>query len=151
MFILLVLEDPLGSNDVMILSVRPLHKRPHPIPDETSELILHSNEPIRIFKGLFDPKWFNTRHKREVSAKVHKLTTINNTLPQSREDFVHLNPSCHQGHGGRRSFKRFHPFRFIDNIWFIIKSGTINKLIIFYKVDAVSVIFLRFLHIINLW
>src|SRR3954468_12471199 len=39
----LVLEDPLGSKDVMILSGRPLHKRPHSIPGETSELILHSN------------------------------------------------------------------------------------------------------------
>src|SRR3954463_979820 len=151
MFILLVLENPLRSDDVGILSGRPLHKRPHSIPGETSELILHSNEPIRIFKGLFDPKWFNTRHKRKVSAKVHKLATSNNTLPQSREDFVHLNPSRHQGHSGRQSFKRFHPFRFIYHIWFIIKSGTIYKLIIFSKVDAVSVIFLRFLRIINLW
>src|SRR3954470_10330982 len=150
MFILLVLEDPLGSNVVMILSGRPLHKRPHPIPGETSELILHSDEPIRIFKGLFDPKWFDTRHKREVSAKVHKLTTSNNTLPQSREDFVHLNSSCRQGHSGRRSFKRFHPFRFIYHIWFIIKSETINKHMINSKVDAVSVIFLGFLNIINL-
>src|ERR1043165_4650394 len=135
MFIFLVLEDPLSSNDVMILSGRPLHKRPHPIPGETSELILHSNEPIRIFKGLFDPKWFNTRHKREVSAKVHKLTTSDNTLPQSGEDFVNLNPSCHQGHGGRRSFKWFHPFRCMYHIWFIIKRGTINKFI--SKHDAV--------------
>src|SRR4051812_19284576 len=113
MFILLVLEDPLSSNDVMILTGRPLHKRPHLIPRETSELILHSNEPIRILKSLFDPKWFNTRHKREVSAKVHKLSTSNYTLPQNREDFVNLNSSCHQGHGGRWSFKRFNPFLFI--------------------------------------
>src|SRR3954468_16266107 len=151
MFILLVLENPLGSNNVMILSGRPLHKRPDLIPGETCELILHSNEPIHIFNGLFDPKWFNTRHKREVSAKVHKLTTSNNTLPQSREHFVNLNPSCHQGHGGRWSFKRFKPFRFIYHICFIIKSGTINKFIIFSKVNAVTVIFLRFLRIINLW
>src|SRR3954452_6370645 len=79
MFILLVLEDPLGSNDVMILSGRPLHKRPHPIPGETSELILHSNEPIRIFKGLFDPKWFNTRHKREVAQKF--ISWLRVTIP----------------------------------------------------------------------
>src|SRR3954469_19258336 len=98
MFILLVLEDPLSSNDVMILTGIPLHERPHLIPGETSELILHSNEPIRILKILFDPKWFNTRHKREVSALVHKLTTSNYTLPQSREDLVILNSSCHQGH-----------------------------------------------------
>src|SRR4051812_11161082 len=143
MFILLVLKDVLSSNDVMILTGRPLHERPHLILGETSELILHSNEPIRILKSLFDPKWFNTRHKREVSAKVHKLSTSNNTLPQSQEDFVNLNPSCHQGHGGRWSFKRFNPFRFIYHICFIIKSGTINKFIIFSKVNAVTIIFLR--------
>src|SRR3954463_5528368 len=142
MLILLVLEDPLSSNDVMILTGRPLHKRPHLILGETSELTLHSNEPIHILKSLFDPKWFNTRHKREVSAKVHKLSTSNYTLTQSREAFVNLNTSCHQGHGGRWSLKRSNPFRFIYHIWFIIKGRTINKIIVFSKVYAVTIIFL---------
>src|ERR1041385_7845895 len=62
-FILLVLEDPLGSNDVMILTGRPLHERPYFILGETSEIILHCNEPIRILKCMFNPKWFNDRHK----------------------------------------------------------------------------------------
>src|ERR1043165_5977948 len=143
MFILFVLEDPLSSNYVMILTGRPLHERPHLIPGETSKLILHSNEPICILKSLFDPKWFNTRHKREVSAKVHKLTTSNYTLPQSRENLVNLNTSCHQGHGGRWSFKRFTPFWFmIYHSWFIITGGTINNIIIFSKVDAVTIVFM---------
>src|SRR3954464_12619254 len=142
MFILFVLEYPLSSNDVMILTGRHLHERPHLIPGETSELILHSNEPIRILKSLFDPKWCNTRHKREVGTKVHKLSTSNYTLPQSGEDFVNLNTSCHQWHGGRWGFKRFNPFLFIYHIWFIIKGGTINKFIIFSKVNAITVILL---------
>src|ERR1041385_2700219 len=119
---LLVFEDPLGSNDVMILTGRPLHERPYFIPGETSELILHCNEPIRILKCLFNRKWFNARHKREVSAKVHKLTMSNYTLPQTREDLVNINMSSHQGHDGSWSFMNY--------IWFIIKGGAIFNSII---------------------
>src|SRR3954469_24030646 len=138
MFILLVLEDPLSSNDVMILTGKPLHERPHLIPGETSELILHCNAPIHILKGLFNPKWFNARHKREVSAKVYKLVTSNYTLPQSREDFININPSSHQWHGISWSFNRLHPFGFMIYISFIIKGGAIFNNIIFSKATAVK-------------
>src|ERR1041385_3879015 len=94
--------------DVMILTGRPLHERPHLIPGETSELILHRNEPNRILKCLFNPKWFNARHKRKVSEKFHKLTTSNYTLPQTREDLVYINTSCDQRHDRSWSFNRLH-------------------------------------------
>ena len=65
MSILLVLEDPLGSNDVVVPRW-PWLQSPHLVVLEVAELFMHGIEPIRVFERLIDLMWFNTRDKRDV-------------------------------------------------------------------------------------
>ena len=63
MSILLVLEDPLGSNDVMVPG-RPWHQSPHLVVLEVVDFFMHGIKPIRVFERLIDLLGFNTRDKR---------------------------------------------------------------------------------------
>ena len=63
MSILLVLEYPLGSNDIMIPRW-PWHQSPHLVVLEVVELFMHGIEPIQILERLIDLLGFNTRNKR---------------------------------------------------------------------------------------
>ena len=61
--ILLVLEYPLGSNDIMVHHW-PWNPSPHLVVLEVVEFFMHGIEPIRIFERLIDLLGFNTRDKR---------------------------------------------------------------------------------------
>ena len=62
MSILLVLEYPLGSNDIMV-PCWPWHQAPHFVLLEVVEFFMHGIEPIRIFERLIDLLGFITRDK----------------------------------------------------------------------------------------
>ena len=61
--ILLVLEDPLCSNDVVVPRW-PWHQSPNFVVLEVVEFFMHGIEPIRVFERLIDLLGFNTRDKR---------------------------------------------------------------------------------------
>ena len=63
MSILLVLEDPLGSNDVVVPG-RSWHQSPHLVVLEVVEFFMHGIKPIRILECLIYLLGFNTRDKR---------------------------------------------------------------------------------------
>ena len=63
MSILLVLEYPLGSNDIMVPRW-PWHQSPHLVVPEVVEFFMHGIKPIRILERLIDLLGFNTRNKR---------------------------------------------------------------------------------------
>ena len=63
MSILLVLEYPLGSNDIMVPRW-PWHQSLHLVMLEVVEFFVHGIKPIRIFERLIDLLGFNTRDKR---------------------------------------------------------------------------------------
>ena len=60
---LLVLEDPLCSNDVVVPR-RSWHQSPHLVVLEVGEFFMHGIKPIRILERLIDLLGFNTRNKR---------------------------------------------------------------------------------------
>ena len=74
MFILLVLEDPLCSNDIMML-FGSLHKGPYFVAGEVVEFFMHGINPIRIVKYSFYLKGLNTRDKRVMFTKVCQTST----------------------------------------------------------------------------
>ena len=61
MSILLVLEYPLGSNDIMVPGW-PWHQYPHLVALEVVEFFMHGIKPIRILERLIDILGFNTRY-----------------------------------------------------------------------------------------
>ena len=63
MVILLVLEDPLGPNDIVVPGWS-WHQSPHLVVLEVVEFFMHGIEPIRVFERLIDLLGFNTRDKR---------------------------------------------------------------------------------------
>ena len=73
MSILLVLEYPLGSNDIVVPRW-PWHESPHIVALEGVEFFMHGIEPIRIFEHLIDLLGFNTRDKRVMFTIVCQLS-----------------------------------------------------------------------------
>ena len=69
MFILFVLEDPLCSNDIMML-FGSFHKGPYFVAGEVVEFFMHGIYPIRIVKCIFNLKGLNTRDKGVMFTKV---------------------------------------------------------------------------------
>ena len=69
MSILLVLKDPLGSNDIMVL-LWPWHQTPHFVALEVMEFFMHGIKPIRVFERLIDLLRFNTGDKSLMSTIV---------------------------------------------------------------------------------
>src|SRR3989337_3126594 len=59
--ILLVLEYPFGSNNIMVL-LWPWHQSPHLVVLKVVEFFMHGIKPIRILQHLIDLLWFNTRN-----------------------------------------------------------------------------------------
>src|SRR6187399_1566373 len=60
--ILLVLKDPLGANDIMVL-LWPWHQTPHFVALEVMEFFMHGIKPIRVFECLIYLPRFNTGDK----------------------------------------------------------------------------------------
>ena len=69
MFILLVLEDPFGADNIAAM-IGSLHESLHIIPLEVVEFLLHCYQPIGIFKCIVDLEWFHHGDKGMVLAKV---------------------------------------------------------------------------------
>ena len=69
MSILLVLEYPLGSNDIMVPRW-PWHQSLHLVVLKVFEFVMHGIKPIRIFERLIDLLGFNTRDKRVMFTRV---------------------------------------------------------------------------------
>jgi hypothetical protein len=67
MFILLVLENPLGVDNIAAM-VRSLHNGPYIIPLEVVWLFLHSKQPIQICKGFKDLAWLHQGDKGAMIA-----------------------------------------------------------------------------------
>src|ERR1041385_1135504 len=86
--ILLVLENPLGPNNIMI-TFGSLHYCPHLVALEVIEFIMHGLKPIRIFKRLTYLLGFNTRNKCIMGTKVSQLTTSCYPLLDASEHLIH--------------------------------------------------------------
>src|SRR6187399_2296011 len=69
MSILLVLKDPFGSNDIMVL-LWPWHQTPHFVALEVMEFFMHGIKPIRVFERLIYFLRFNTGDKSLMSTIV---------------------------------------------------------------------------------
>src|SRR6187399_640297 len=69
MGILLVLKDPFGSNDIMVL-LWSWHQTPHFVALEVIEFFMHGIEPVRVFERLIDLLRFNKRDKSLMSTIV---------------------------------------------------------------------------------
>jgi hypothetical protein len=74
--ILVVAEDPLGTNDIGIGS---LHQYPYLISFKVVELFLHGHNPIRVSKCLLYLERFQRGNKRVILTK--KLLNVNELLP----------------------------------------------------------------------
>ena len=74
MFILFVLEDPLCSNDIIML-FGSLHNSPYLVAGEVVEFFMHGIYPIRIVKCIFNLKGLNTRDKQVMLTKVCQTST----------------------------------------------------------------------------
>src|SRR3954468_10551692 len=87
MLILLVLENPVGPNDIMIL-LGPCNKGPHLVAGEIVEFFMHSFYPIRIIKSFFYLKGLNTRDKRVMFTKVCQTFTSSYPFLDASNDVV---------------------------------------------------------------
>ena len=67
--ILLVLEDPLGPNDIVAL-LWSFNQSPHFVALEVVEFFMHGLQPISVFKRLIYLLRFQMRDKSMVSAKL---------------------------------------------------------------------------------
>ena len=67
MLILFVAEDPLSTNDILVL--RTLFKNPNFIAGEVVELFLHGYHPIRVLKSFIYICGFQARNKRVMFTK----------------------------------------------------------------------------------
>ena len=71
-FILLVLEDPLGTDNIAAM-IGSFHESPNIIPLEVVEFLLHCIQPIGIVESIINFEWFHPRDKVMVRTKVCKL------------------------------------------------------------------------------
>src|SRR3954471_5179693 len=53
-FILLIAKYPFCANDVVLLGIRPLNKRPHSVSLKLMKLFHHSEHPIRIIHSFVE-------------------------------------------------------------------------------------------------
>ena len=88
MSILLVLEYPLGSNDI-VFPRWPWHQSPHLVVLEVVEFFMHGIEPIRVFERLIDLLGFNTRDKRVMFTIVCQLSTSAYPLLNASKYILH--------------------------------------------------------------
>ena len=69
MFILLVLEDPFGADNIAAM-IGSLHESPHIIPLEVVEFLLDCIQLIGIFESVINFEWFRHRDEGVVLTKV---------------------------------------------------------------------------------
>ena len=100
MFVLLVLEHPLGPYDVDVMILWLLNESPYFIAGEALEFFFHSNDPIRIRQCFMHLKWFKVRNKSMTATKGYKslllVASLGSPLNASK-DIVDLNPTFYGG------------------------------------------------------
>src|SRR3954463_12181644 len=88
MSILLVLEYPLGSKDIVVPRW-PWHQSPHFVVLEVVEFFMHDIKPIRIIECFIYLLGFNTRDKRVMFTIVSQLSTSAYPLLNASKHILH--------------------------------------------------------------
>jgi hypothetical protein len=85
MLVLLVVEDPFGSYNILI---RTWDQMSYLVPSEVVELLLHRHHPIRILKCFLYSVWLNRGNKRVMPTKMCNTRSSGYPLMNVAEDGV---------------------------------------------------------------